>query len=135
MGKNNKSGSLKTPQKALVILEKYRKSRNLSHDLIFDDLKVLHDLKSEYEVKRRIAYAVNRYNKMFSQFIIPAAGIEGKITIHISRHTFATLAADKIPVQMFQQLYLHSDLKTTIGYQANFIYKDADEALNAVIGG
>ncbi len=134
MGKNNKSGSLKTPEKALAILEKYRKSRNLSHDLIFDDLKVLPDLTNEYEVKRKIAYAVNRYNKMFSKFIIPAAMVEGKITMHISRHTFATLAADKIPVQMLQKLYRHSDLKTTIGYQANFIYKDADDALAAVIG-
>ncbi|MDI1254594.1 MAG: site-specific integrase [Flavobacterium sp.] len=134
MGKNNKSGSLKTPEKALAILDKYRKSRNLSHDLIFDDLKVLPDLKNEYEVKRKIAYAVNRYNKMFSKFIVPAAKVDGKVTMHISRHTFATLAADKIPVQMLQQLYRHSDLKTTIGYQANFIYQSADDALDAVIG-
>ncbi len=28
----------------------------------------------------------------------------------------------------------NSDIKTTIGYQANFIYKDADDALDAVIG-
>ena len=32
---------------------------------------------------------------------------------------------------MLQKLYRHSDIKTTIGYQAN---KDADEALDAVIG-
>jgi hypothetical protein len=36
---------------------------------------------------------------------------------------------------MMQKLYRHSDIKTTIGYQANFIYQDADDALDAVIGG
>lgn len=35
---------------------------------------------------------------------------------------------------MLQKLYRHSSITTTIGYQANFIHKDTDEALNAVIG-
>jgi hypothetical protein len=34
---------------------------------------------------------------------------------------------------MLQKLYRHSDLKTTIGYQSNFIHKSADDALDAVI--
>lgn len=35
---------------------------------------------------------------------------------------------------MLQKLYRHTDIKTTIGYQANFIHKDVDEALGAVVG-
>lgn len=35
---------------------------------------------------------------------------------------------------MLQKLYSHTDIKTTIGYQASFIHKDVDEALEAVIG-
>ncbi|MGK4567324.1 tyrosine-type recombinase/integrase [Flavobacterium sp. 3HN19-14] len=134
MGKNQKSGSLKAPEKALAILNKYIDSKKRKDDLIFHDLKVVSDLNDDFEVKRKIAQTVNRYNKMFHSLIIPAAGIEGKVTMHISRHTFATLAGDKIPVQMLQKLYRHSDIKTTIGYQANFVYKDADDALEAVIG-
>ena len=134
MGKNNKAGSLKAPEKALAILGKYEGVKEGYDGLIFPDLKVLPDLNDEFEVKRKIAQAVNRYNKILANFVLPAAKIESKVTMHISRHTFATLAGDKIPIQMLQKLYRHSDIKTTIGYQANFIYKDADEALDAVLG-
>lgn len=135
MGKNNKVGSLKAPEKALAILEKYVATKDRKNDLIFPELKVLPNLDDEFEVKRKIANSVNRYNKILSRFVLPAAEIESKVTMHVSRHTFATLAGDKIPVQMLQKLYRHSDIKTTIGYQANFIYKDADDALEAVIRG
>ncbi len=37
------------------------------------------------------------------------AKIEGKLTTHVARHTFATLAGDKVPLQMLQKLYKHSD--------------------------
>jgi hypothetical protein len=53
--------------------------------------------------------------------------------MHIARHTFGNISGDKIPIQMLQKLYRHSDIKTTMGYQANFIHKDADDALDAVI--
>lgn len=134
MGKNNKTGSLKAPEKALAILDKYVNEKHQDNDLIFPDLKVLPNLNDEFEVKRKIANAANRYNKILKRFVLPAAKIESKVTMHISRHTFATQAGDKIPVQMLQKLYRHSDIKTTIGYQSAFIYKDADEALEAVIG-
>jgi integrase len=135
MGKNNKTGSLKAPQKALNILAKYEAIKDDMNDLIFPDLRVLPNLDDEYETKRKIANSVNRYNKILKKFVLPKAEIKSKVTMHISRHTFATQAGDKIPVQMLQKLYRHSDIKTTIGYQANFIYQDADDALDAVIGG
>ena len=34
---------------------------------------------------------------------------------------------------MLQKLYQHSNLKTTINYLANFIRKEADDALDAVV--
>ena len=34
---------------------------------------------------------------------------------------------------MLQKQYHHSDLKTTINYQANFIHTEADDALESVI--
>lgn len=54
--------------------------------------------------------------------------------MHIARHTFDNISGDRIPLQMLQKLYRHSSITTTIGYQSNFIHKDADEALEAVIG-
>lgn len=133
MGKNNKVGSLKLPEKVQRILEKYEHLKTAPDDLVFPNLKGL-DFKDTFLVKKKIAYSVNRCNKVLQEYITPTAKIEGKLTTHVARHTFATLAGDKVPVQMLQKLYRHSDVRTTLGYQSAFLYKDADEALEAVIG-
>jgi len=96
-------------------------------------LKVLHDLSNDFQVQKKIAFADKRLNKALKK-VAELAGIEKKLTMHIARHTFGNLSGDKIPVQMLQKLYRHSSITTTIGYQANFIHKDADDALDAVIG-
>ncbi len=136
MGKNNKPGSLKTPQKALNILAKYIATQRNDDDFIFPDLKKLSDqeLKDPFIVQRSIASAMNRYDRILRERIAPALKIKGKISMHISRHTFATLAGDRIPLQMLQKLYRHSSITTTIEYQGNFIHKDTDDALDAVLG-
>lgn len=134
MGKNNKYGSLKIPDKAQIILAKYDHLKTSNTDLVFPDLKSLSDLNNTFEVKKKIVLAVNLCNKKLKKYVAPAAKINGKLTTHIARHTFATLAGDKVPLQMLQKLYRHSDIRTTIGYQSAFFYKDADDALEAVIG-
>lgn len=53
--------------------------------------------------------------------------------MHIARHSFGNIAGDAIHPLMLQKLYRHSDLKTTLNYQANFIHKEADEALDSVV--
>lgn len=133
MGKNQKVGSLKMPEKVQRILAKYEHLQTSSDDFVFPNLKGL-DLRNTFEVKKKISYSVNRCNKMLQEYITPIAKIEGKLTTHVARHTFATLAGDKVPLQMLQKLYRHSDVRTTMGYQSAFLYKDADEALEAVIG-
>lgn len=134
MGKNNKTGSIAIHDKARAILNKYIAHKASDNDFIFPNLKGVIDPKDKFAVKKKIAYHVNRTNKCLKDVVAPAASITGTITTHIARHSFATIAADKIPVQMLQKLYRHSDLRTTVGYQNNFIHKDADDALAAVIG-
>ena len=56
-----------------------------------------------------------------------------KNNLRIAWNTFGNISGEKIPIQMLQKLYRHSSITTTIGYQANFIHKDADEALNTII--
>jgi len=133
MGKNNKAGSVKAIDKAIAIMEQYKAEKRDHDDLIFPDLKKLPNLDDRFEVERRINAAVSRCDKMLKR-VATIAEIQGKISLHISRHTFATLAGDKISPQMLQKLYRHSSITTTIGYQGNFIHKDADDALDAVIG-
>jgi site-specific recombinase XerD len=132
MGKNAKAGSLKVPEKALKIISQYNREESV-HDLIFPDLQVLEDLKDLYKVQRRISSTVRRLNEHLED-IAEKAGIDKKMTMHIARHTFGNISGDKIPIQMLQKLYRHTSITTTIGYQSNFIHKDADDALNAVIG-
>lgn len=54
--------------------------------------------------------------------------------MHVSRHSFGNISGDRIQLKVLQKLYNHSDIKTTIDYQQNFINKDLDDALDNVIG-
>lgn len=134
MGKNKKSGSVKIHDKALAIIDQYKHLKDKPDDFVFPDLKRVADMKDEFNVQRIINLAVSRYDKVLGKYVAPAAGIRSKLTMHIARHTFATLAGDKVNIQMLQKLYRHSDIKTTISYQANFIHQSADDAIDAVIG-
>jgi integrase len=134
MGKNAKGDSLKIPGKALKILEQYRQDKIDLNDFVFPDLKGFPGIKDEFLVQRKIAFTTSRYDKFLRKFVAPAAKIEKPLTMHIARHTFGNISGDKIPIQMLQKLYRHSSITTTIGYQANFLHKNVDEALDAVIG-
>jgi integrase len=52
MGKNEKAGSVKVPEKVLAILNQYPKSN--AHDLVFFDIANVEDLNDGLEVQRRI---------------------------------------------------------------------------------
>lgn len=133
MGKNDKTGSLKIPDKAERILKYYEQFKENEDDLVFPELKGV-DLSDEWETKRKISHKTSRIDKFLRNFVAPAAGIyHKKLTMHITRHTFADLAGDTIPIQMLQKLYRHSHVSTTINYQQNFIHQEADDALDAVL--
>lgn len=48
--------------------------------------------------------------------------------MYIARYRFRSISGDKIFIQMLQKLYRHSSITTVVQYQANFIYKAADNA-------
>lgn len=133
MGKNNKGDSLMVSDKVLAILRQYEDSKAADSDLIFPELRHV-DLGDKFETDRAIASRVNAIDKLLRDSVAPAAKITKPLSMHISRHTFGNISGDKIPIQMLQKLYRHTDIKTTIGYQASFIHRDVDEALEAVIG-
>jgi integrase/recombinase XerD len=132
MGKNNKGGSFKIPEKAKGIFEQYRKFQENHDDLVFPDLKEM-DFNNKFELQRKIANRTHRLDDALKNRIAAAAGINKKLTMHIARHTFGNISGDKIPIQMLQKLYRHTSITTTIGYQSNFINKDTDDALDAVL--
>ena len=130
MGKNLKAGSLKVPEKARRILEEY--SRENAHGLVFPDLGRMPTLSNSYAVQGYIKTRVKSCNDYLKQ-VAEKIEISKTLTMHIARHTFAQISSDKIPVNILQRLYRHSDIKTTMGYQSNFINKHADDALDSVI--
>ena len=84
-------------------------------------------------MQRQINFILSRINK-YPKKVAEKARVDKNISMHIARHIFGNISGERIPLQMLQKLYSHSSITTTIGYQANFIHKDADVALDAVIG-
>lgn len=131
MGKNKKGDSLQVSDKVLAILKQYEDSKDDS-DLIFPELRRI-GLEDRFEMERIISSRINSIDRILKDEVRKAANIKKRLTMHIARHTFGNISGDRIPVQMLQKLYRHTDIKTTIGYQANFIHKDVDDALGSVL--
>lgn len=131
MNKNEKTVSLKIPEKAMTIINHYKGDKESKNDFVFPFLKKANP-KDPEDIFVKARNATSLFNKYLKR-IATQCGIDKNLSNHIARHTFGNIAGDKISPLMLQKLYRHSDLKTTIGYQANFIHKDADDALDAVI--
>ena len=131
MNKNSKIVSLKVPDKAKDILHKYREYENRDN-LVFPYLNgtFLKDPKEVTVRTQTITRSLNRRLKTAAKSL----GITKRMSMHIARHSFGNISGDRIPLQMLQKLYRHSSITTTIRYQANFIHRDADEALDKVVG-
>jgi integrase/recombinase XerD len=131
MGKNNKSDSLKVPNKIVKILEEYEVDKQKKDDFIFPELKKA-NLQDSKDVHAKLRTANRKFNKYLKK-IAEMAGIEKNLSMHIARHTFGKIAGDKISPRILQKLYRHTSLITTLGYQKNFIHKETDDALDTVI--
>jgi len=131
MNKNEKPLSLKIPAKASKILKHYKVSRNGNNGYVFPFLATVdqNDQRDIFMKSRNASRLFNKYLKRIAMI----CEIDKNISNHIARHSFGNIAGDAIHPLMLQKLYRHSDLKTTINYQANFIHKEADDALDAVI--
>ena len=131
MGKNSKLLSLKISDKVSKILEQYVLDRENENDFIFPEMKKA-NFTNARDVFNKTKTATKKFNDNLKR-IARKVGIQKKLTMHIARHSFGNIAGDSIHPLMLQKLYRHSDLKTTINYQANFIHKAADEALSRVL--
>ena len=131
MNKNDKLLSLKIPEKLLPILEHYEVDKASNTDFIFPEMKKA-NTESIQDVFAKTKTATKKFNN-YLKSIAAKAKINKKITMHIARHSFGNIAGDKIPIQMLQKLYRHSSITTTINYQANFMHRETDDALEKVI--
>ncbi|WP_215241131.1 tyrosine-type recombinase/integrase [Dyadobacter helix] len=132
MNKNEKPVSLKIPEQAHKILALYMPEKSSTDDYIFPFMKKANP-QDKKDVFTKIRNATKLLNKHLKK-IADKCKIEKNLSNHIARHSFGNIAGDRIHPLMLQKLYRHSDLKTTLNYQANFIHKEADEALEKVLG-
>jgi integrase/recombinase XerD len=131
MGKNQKIVSLRLPAKALSILDHYNVMEAENNGFVFPELKDV-DPTNGKQIYRRITLSNKKFNDQLKA-IAKDLGIKKTLTCHISRHSFGHITGDKISPQMLQKLYRHTSIQTTMGYQANFIHKDVDDALESVL--
>lgn len=131
MNKNEKPLSLKIPDKAAAILNVYKKNSKQNNGYVFPFLQNA-DYKNAQDIFIKTRNATKIFNKYLKVIAINCS-IEKNLSNHIARHSFGNIAGDRIHPLMLQKLYRHSDLKTTLNYQANFIHRDADDALDSVI--
>ena len=131
MNKNEKPLTLKVPGKAEKIIELYRPNKKQNNGYVFPFLASANQKNNE-DIFKKSRNASRLFNKYLKR-IATICEIDKNISNHIARHSFGNIAGDAIHPLMLQKLYRHSDLKTTINYQANFIHKETDDALDAVI--
>ena len=131
MNKNEKPLSLKVSEKAEAILEYYKQEKEANNNFIFPFLKDVNqsDTEDMFRKTRNATKLLNKYLKRIGDM----CEIDKNLSNHIARHSFGNIAGNKIHPRMLQKLYRHSDLKTTLIYQANFIHEEADDALEEVI--
>jgi len=131
MNKNDKLLSLKLPAKILPILKIYKADKEHKNDFIFPELK-LTNLKDPKAVLAKTKTSNKKFNKYLAE-IAEKANINKKLSMHISRHTFAHIAGDSIPIPTLQRLFRHTSISTTVNYMSQFIHKDFDDALDSVV--
>ena len=131
MNKNEKPLSLKVSEKAEAILDYYKNKKDENNGFVFPFLKNVNESDNE-DIFRKTRNATKLLNKYLKR-IAGICEIDKNLSNHIARHSFGNIAGNKIHPRMLQKLYRHSDLKTTLIYQANFIHEEADDALEEVI--
>jgi len=90
MSNNDEPGSVKVPNKAKAILDKYKDqdtSEN-KHRLVFPFLQNLESLDDRYSVRKRIAYTNRRLNRMMPKLMEMIESTKNA-SQHKARHSFA----------------------------------------------
>ena len=148
MGKNHKTRDLKLVAQAAAILDLYRTETSKPTDYIFpfmDNRKTYASAISQADrdtlpsgMKQKLFEEISAKNALINKSLkrlAGKAGISKKVSMHISRHSFASVAAQKgIESNKVKSLLAHSRLQTTEGYMGNFSTDENDKALESVFG-
>ncbi len=146
MGKNHKTKDILMVSQAKEILSKYYREDAKGTDYIFPLLnnsaeyaKATNQAEKDTmpaELKEKLVNAVSSKNALINKElakIAKLAGIEKRVSFHISRHSFAKVAKErKIDNNSLQNLLAHSNIRQTEVYMGTFDNSVSDEALQSI---
>ena len=146
MGKNHKVRDLVLVEQAKAILELYRKAISKATDFIFPFMDASKPYSSAItqedrdtlpiELKKRMLNDMAAKNALLNKYlkkIAEMADIEKKLSMHISRHSFAKVAKEEGTDNLhLKKLLAHSSIKVTETYMGSFDTKKTDEALQHI---
>ena len=146
MGKNHKTRDLKLVPQAAAILDLYRSENSKPTDYIFPFMSNRKTYASAIsqadkdtlpsDMKQKLLEEVAAKNALLNKSLkklAGKAGISKKVSMHIARHSFASIAVQKgIESNKVKSLLAHSRLQTTEGYMGNFSSSENDKALESV---
>lgn len=146
MGKNHKLRDLVLVEQAKAILQHYAKEGRKASDYIFPLLDVskpyakaatLADKDTmPIELKKKLFNDISAKTALINKYLkklAAMAGIEKKLTMHISRHSFARLAkVEGTDNSVLQSLLAHSSVAITEGYMGSFDTSTTDKALQNI---
>jgi integrase/recombinase XerD len=138
MDKNEKPLDLKIMPKADEILNQYRRPGTGAKDYIFPLL----DSRKDYSDRIFLFNQVSSKNSLINKYLkkiasIETVKIEKKLSFHISRHSFASIAKNEkgLSTEMISELLNHSNITITKAYLQGFGNNDRDNSLESVTGG
>lgn len=125
--------SIKVPDKALEIINKYKPTKITPNDFIFPMLSNGLDENNLRLIDREISGATAYINKNL-KILAKKAELNKHISFHISRHTFATRALTKgISIDKVSKLMGHAQIKETQIY-AKIVNEELDKAMDVFNG-
>ena len=143
MGKNHKQRNYPIVAQAGAILALYRSEDSKPSDYIFPLLDSTERYAKETDVdtmpvalKKELFNQIYSKNTLLNKYlkkIAVDAGIEKRLSFHISRHSFASLARERaLPSKVVQEALAHSSLTTTERYMHQFGIEEVGNALQKV---
>jgi integrase/recombinase XerD len=127
--KTGSTVSIKLPLKALEILNKYQSEDANPEDFIFPFLKADKDY-SDPKVLYNALSSATAYTNKDIRAIGAEIGVNGSLSFHSSRHTWATRALKKgMRIEYVSRLMGHSSIKTTQIY-AKIVSEELDKAMD-----
>lgn len=146
MGKNNKIRNIVIVEEAKAILEQYYTPDKKQTDYIFPLLKENTPYFKATSQEERNTLPADLKKQLFTEIsaktsllnkelkkLATMAEIEKKVSMHIARHTFASIAMNKgIQSTEIKDLLAHSKLTTTEKYMGEIDTHKSDEALHSL---